>query len=113
MATKILDVQNLCKYFELRKGIFSTPLQIKAVDNVSLDLNHGEAISLVGESGSGKTTLGMTILRLHEPTSGEIFFKGKDITHTKLKDLMWYRLESALVQQDPFGALPLESPSAS
>jgi peptide/nickel transport system ATP-binding protein len=103
---KILEVKGLLKYFEIRKGLLSNPLYIKAVDNVSFDLNAGEAISLVGESGSGKTTLGKTILRLFPPTGGEIYFKGNDITNLSTKDLMWYRLNAALVQQDPFGALP-------
>jgi peptide/nickel transport system ATP-binding protein len=103
---KILKVKNLLKYFEIRKGLLSNPLNIKAVDDVSFELNAGEAISLVGESGSGKTTLGKTILRLFPPTGGKIYFRGRDITNLKIKDLMWYRLKAALVQQDPFGALP-------
>ncbi|RJS76026.1 ABC transporter ATP-binding protein [Candidatus Bathyarchaeota archaeon] len=103
---ELLEVENLRKWFELRKGLFSSPLYVKAVDGVSFKLKKGEAISLVGESGSGKTTLGKTILRLYEPTGGTIKIKGRDITHLKSNELMWYRRETALIEQDPYGALP-------
>lgn len=102
----ILSVADLCKWFELKKGIFGRAGYVKAVDGVTFDLKRGEAVSLVGESGSGKTTLGKTILRLYKPTSGKIIFDGRDITNLKGKDLLWYRRETGLVQQDPFGALP-------
>ena len=106
MSEALLKVENLCKWFEVRKSVFSKPLYLKAVDNVSFELSKGEAVSLVGESGSGKTTLGKTILRLLEPTKGKIFFEGRDVTHLKDKNLMWYRRETSLVQQDPYGAMP-------
>ena len=106
MSETLLKVENLCKWFEVRKSLFSKPLYLKAVDNVSFELSKGEAVSLVGESGSGKTTLGKTILRLLEPTKGRILFEGKDVTHLKDKELMWYRRETSLVQQDPYGAMP-------
>lgn len=102
----LLSVRDLRKWHELRKGIFGGKDYVKAVDYVSFDLNRGEAISLVGESGSGKTTLGKTILRLYEPTGGKITFDGIDLTNPDSKSLMWYRRETGLVQQDPFGALP-------
>ncbi|MDH7477750.1 MAG: ABC transporter ATP-binding protein [Candidatus Bathyarchaeota archaeon] len=102
----LLSVRELRKWFELRKGLFGKAGYVKAVDGVSFDLNKGDAISLVGESGSGKTTLGKTILRLYKPTSGQILFEGKDITNLKPKQLMSYREETGLVQQDPYGALP-------
>lgn len=102
----LLSVIDLCKWFELRKGIFGKADYVKAVDGVSFDLERGEAISLVGESGSGKTTLGKTILRLYDPTSGKIIFDGREVTNIKSKNLMRYRRETGLVQQDPFGALP-------
>lgn len=106
MHTPILEVEGLRKYFEVRRGLFGRRGYIKAVDGVSLTLSKGEAISIVGESGCGKTTLGKTILRLYEPTNGRIVFNGKDITHLSWKELKWYRRETGLVQQDPFGALP-------
>jgi len=102
----ILTVEDLRKFFELRKGLFSKPVYVKAVDGVTFTLKKGESISLVGESGSGKTTLGKTILRLYEPTKGKIIFKDKDVTHLSSESLMWYRRETSLIQQDPYGALP-------
>jgi len=102
----LLIVEGLKKYFEIRRGIFAEPEYIRAVDDVSFDLKKGEAISIVGESGSGKTTLGKTILKLYEPTEGKITIKGRDITHIGHDDLIWYRREASLIQQDPFGALP-------
>jgi len=104
-VNSLLKVENLKKWFEIKKGLFSPTLYVRAVDGVSFQLLSGEAISLVGESGSGKTTLGKTILRLYEPTSGKLYFEGKDITHLDDKNSLWYRRETALIQQDPFGAL--------
>ena len=106
MSEPLLYVENLKKYFEIKRGLFGRKGYVKTVDGVSLSLGRGESISIVGESGCGKTTLGKTILRLYEPTDGKIIFDGKDITHLKWKELRWYRRETGLVQQDPFGALP-------
>jgi peptide/nickel transport system ATP-binding protein len=104
--TPLLRLENLKKYFEIDQGLFKESVNIKAVDDITFEMDKGEAISLVGESGSGKTTLGMTILRLHDPTEGKIILRGREITNFNQKDLMWYRREAALIQQDPFGALP-------
>ncbi|MCR8501820.1 MAG: ABC transporter ATP-binding protein, partial [Candidatus Korarchaeota archaeon] len=104
--TVLLRVKDLKKYFFIKRSILSPPLILKAVDGVSFMINRGEAVSLVGESGSGKTTLGKTLLKLYEPTSGQIIFKGKDVTYLDGKDLLWYRRETGLVQQDPYGAMP-------
>jgi len=106
MTDYLLEVKNLRKWFEIRKGFLAKPLYVKAVDGVTFELDRGEAVSLVGESGSGKTTLGKTILRLYEPTDGKMIFDGKDITHLDAKNILWYRRQTGLVQQDPFGALP-------
>lgn len=106
MSNELLRVEELKVWFDIKKGLFSKPVYVKAVDGVNFTLNSGESISLVGESGSGKTTLGKTILRLYKPTSGRIIFDGKDISDSDLKDIKWYRRETGLVQQDPFGALP-------
>ena len=106
MSEPLLYVENLKKYFEIKRGLFGRKGYVKAVDGVSLSLGRGESISIVGESDCGKTTLGKTILRLYEPTDGKIIFDGRDITHLKWKELRWYRRETGLVQQDPFGALP-------
>ncbi|MEM2738699.1 MAG: dipeptide/oligopeptide/nickel ABC transporter ATP-binding protein, partial [Candidatus Bathyarchaeia archaeon] len=102
----LLSVKELCKWFELKKGLFGKAGYVKAVDGVSFDLKKGDAVSLVGESGSGKTTLGKTILRLYKPTKGTIIFEGREITNLKSRQLLDYRKETGLVQQDPYGALP-------
>lgn len=102
----LLRAQDLKMWFEVRRGLFAEPVPLKAVDGVTFDLGEGEAVSVVGESGSGKTTLGKTILRLYKPTGGKLIFKGKDITSLNEKELMWYKRETALVQQDPYGAMP-------
>lgn len=106
MNNELLRVEELKVWFDIKKGLFSRPVYVKAVDGVNFTLDISESISLVGESGSGKTTLGKTILRLYKPTSGKIIFSGKDISDSDLKDMKWYRRETGLVQQDPFGALP-------
>jgi peptide/nickel transport system ATP-binding protein len=107
LNNSLLNVKNLKKYFEIKRGsIFGKKVFLKAVDGVDLTLKKGESISVVGESGCGKTTLGKTILRLYEPSDGQIIFDGKDITHLGWNELLWYRRFTGLVQQDPFGALP-------
>lgn len=106
MNNELLRVENLKVWFEIRKGFLSHPMYVRAVEDVNFSLNKGESISLVGESGSGKTTLGKTILRLYKPTNGKIIFENKDITDVDSNNIKWYRQETGLVQQDPFGALP-------
>ncbi len=101
----LLRVRDLRKWYEVRRMFFK-PVYVKAVDGVSFDIMAGEAVSLVGESGCGKSTLGRTVLRLLKPTSGKIIFDGKDISNAEPKELKWYRRETGLVQQNPFGALP-------
>ena len=102
----LLRVEGLRKWFSIRRGLFAPPLTLRAVDGVTFDLARGEAVSLVGESGSGKTTLGKTILRLYEPTDGKIIFKGREVSNLNDEELLWYRRETGLVQQDPYGAMP-------
>jgi peptide/nickel transport system ATP-binding protein len=95
----------LKKYFEFKKGIFSKPQYIRAVDGVSFSVNKGTTLGVVGESGSGKTTLGLTILRLIEPTSGIILFNGRDIMHLNKDELKWFRRSTGIVFQDPYSSL--------
>ncbi|MEM7028504.1 MAG: oligopeptide/dipeptide ABC transporter ATP-binding protein [Chloroflexota bacterium] len=102
--TAILNVQNLKKYFPIRTGIFAhTPL--RAVDDVSFDVQRSETIGLVGESGSGKTTLGLCLLRLIEPTAGEILFEGKDFTNANADETRLLRQQFQVVFQDPLDSL--------
>jgi len=99
--SKLVEVKNLKQYFTAG-GNFFRPRYIKAVDNVSLYINRGETLGLVGESGCGKTTIGRTILRLYEPTSGKIYYDGKDITKV---DMLPYRRKMQIVFQDPYSSL--------
>lgn len=101
---KLLKVKNLKKYFPLKISMNKTAY-VRAVDDVSFDLNQRETLGLVGESGSGKTTTGMTILRLYEPTGGVIKFNEQDITHINQKALRKYRKQMQIVFQDPFASL--------
>ena len=102
MADTLVEVKNLKEYFNIATGAFTTK-PLKAVDDVSFSIHRGETLGLVGESGCGKTTVGRTLLHLYKPTSGQIFFDGKEIK-TK-KDLLEYRKKSAMVFQDPYSSL--------
>ena len=106
MAENILEVSNLCKYFDITKSAFGAKQILKAVDNVSFNVKKGETFGLVGESGCGKTTLGRTIVHLYKPTSGTIKFKGEDITAAKNdKEFMKYRRHLQMIFQDPYASL--------
>lgn len=103
---KILEVKNLKKYFTLKDSLFSRDkVQIKAVDDISFDLCEGETLGLVGESGSGKSTAGRSILRLIEPTQGEIIYRDQDITKLKGEALRRFRRNAQMIFQDPYASL--------
>lgn len=95
-----IQVRNLKKYFETKKGL------LHAVEDVSFDIKKGETLGLVGESGCGKSTCGRAIIRLHEPTSGEIYMKGENIIKRKTRqDIRRLRREMQIVFQDPYSSL--------
>ncbi len=102
----ILQIRNLKTHFPINKGLFGKAKDVvKAVDDVSFDVFPGETLGLVGESGCGKTTLGRTILRLVEPTSGEIIFTGINITKLDSKSLRSLRRDIQIIFQDPYSSL--------
>ncbi|HQY51916.1 MAG TPA: dipeptide ABC transporter ATP-binding protein [Ignavibacteria bacterium] len=106
MSENLIEVKNLKKYFPIKKGVFSKTIgNVKAVDDVSFTIKKGETLGLVGESGCGKTTVGRTILRLIEPTAGEVFFRGKDITKISEQELKTYRKKMQIIFQDPYSSL--------
>lgn len=102
----LLEINKLQKYFPIRAGLLSRVVaNVKAVDDMSFKVKRGEVVGLVGESGSGKTTAGRSILRLIEPTGGQIVFNGDDITHISKKELRSFRREMQIIFQDPFASL--------
>ena len=106
MNEVLLEVKNLVKHFPVKAGIFQrTVAVVKAVDGVSFQIKKGETFGLVGESGCGKTTTGRCVLMLETPTSGEIVFKGVDITKLSQKQLRKLRPKMQIVFQDPFSSL--------
>jgi peptide/nickel transport system ATP-binding protein len=101
----LLSVQDLQVWFELRRFGFGHAGYVHAVDHVSFDLHHGEAIAIVGESGCGKSSLMKTILGLNRITGGAIYYKGQSIAGMKHSELRKYRAQVGYVQQDPYGAM--------
>ncbi len=104
---KLVEVRHLKKYFPITRGIiFQRRIgDIKAVDDVSFDIFKGETLGLVGESGSGKTTIGRTLLRLHEPTEGDIRFDNIDITELDASEMRGIRRRMQMIFQDPYASL--------
>lgn len=99
---KLVEVKHLKQYFGTNKNV------VKAIDDISFDIYEGETFGLVGESGSGKSTTGRALLRLYQPTDGEILFEGKDIaTLTKGKELLEFRKEAQMIFQDPYASLDI------
>jgi oligopeptide transport system ATP-binding protein len=102
----ILQIKNLKKYYPIRTGFFLKHTgDVKALDGVSFDVPAGSTLGLVGESGCGKSTLGKAIIRLHEPTSGDIIFEGKRFNELKGADLRRARQDVQMIFQDPFASL--------
>ena len=102
----LLEIRNLKKYFPIGEGLFSRGKEmVKAVDDVTLAVRDGETLGLVGESGCGKSTLGRTILRLIEPTAGEVIFQGKNLLSMSQRELRDMRREMQIIFQDPYASL--------
>lgn len=105
-ADNLIKVRNLVKYFPVRGGALQRVQGwVKAVDDVSFDIRAGETLGLVGESGCGKTTIGHSILRLIEPTSGEVMFENQDLLAMRANDLKDMRREMQIIFQDPYSCL--------
>lgn len=106
MSETILEVKSLKKYFPIKKSIWGQPLvEVKAVDDVSFSIKQGETFGIVGESGCGKSTLGRTIIRLSEPTSGEVNFLNQNFLSLTNKSLRDARKQIQMIFQDPYSSL--------
>jgi ABC-type oligopeptide transport system ATPase subunit len=106
IVTTVLEIKDLKKWFPITAGILGrTRGYVKAVDGVDIDIEEGETYGLVGESGSGKTTVGRCILKLIQPTSGAIIYRGQDITKLKGQAFVEVRRKFGIVFQDPYASL--------
>src|SRR3954471_5332956 len=102
----LIEVTDLKKHFPIRKGVLGRTVgNVLAVDGISFSINEGETLGLVGESGGGKTTVGRTVLRLIEPTSGQIKIRGQDISGLSKTEMRPLRRQMQIVFQDPFSSL--------
>lgn len=102
---ELLRVENLKKYYEVKKGGLNKKAILKAVDDVSFVISKGETLSVVGESGCGKSTTGKLILRIEDPTDGRILFRDEDIAKKSINELKEYRKSVQIIFQDPYSSL--------
>lgn len=105
MKQALLEVKNLVKYYPVRKGLFGKGDPVKAVDGVSLTVFKGETLSIVGESGCGKSTVGRCLLRLVEPTAGQVLFEGEDLLRMNAARLREIRKDLQIIFQNPYASL--------
>src|SRR6266576_3188565 len=107
MNQALIEIRNLTKIFPLGESMLGARAkgEVRAVDDVSLDIHSGETLGLVGESGSGKSTLGRLVLRLIEPTSGSVYFDGRELLKASRGELRQLRLDMQIIFQDPFSSL--------
>ncbi|MFX1513145.1 MAG: ATP-binding cassette domain-containing protein, partial [Promethearchaeota archaeon] len=106
LPNSIISVHHLIKFFEIRGGVLNRLAgYVHAVNNVTLEVPRGKTLGIVGESGCGKTTLGKTIIRLYEPTSGEMYYNGMDIASINLRQFHKYRRRMQMVFQDPYASM--------
>lgn len=106
MSEILLKVENLTKNFPIYGGVFSREVaSVKAVQDVSFEIKQGETLGLVGESGCGKSTLGRCVIRLLDPSSGKVTFKGEDITKVEGEHLRELRKKMQIIFQDPYASL--------
>lgn len=101
----LLKAVDLKKYFPVRNFFGTSTKYVKAVDGINLEIRKGECFGLVGESGCGKSTLGRTLIRMYEPTGGQIFYDGEDISKKKKKEILPYHKRMQIIFQDPYSAL--------
>ena len=102
----LVEIKDLKKYFPVNRGLFGKAhSNVQAVDGISFTINKGETLGLVGESGCGKTTCGRTIIKLYEPTSGQIIYDGHDLSKLSPKQMLPYRKKIQMIFQDPYASL--------
>src|SRR5438552_2351793 len=106
MKAPLLEVRDLRKWYDIRAGVIPRVHgHVRAVDGVSFSVRPREVLGIAGESGSGKSTIGRCVLRLIEPTSGEIKFAGRDVTRLERGELRLFRRKAQMIFQDPYGSL--------
>ena len=105
MSDILLEVRDLKQHFPLKGGLFQPKRVVKAVDGISFAIKKGETLGLVGESGCGKSTAGRSILQLYRPTSGQVLFRGEDITKKQGEDMRKIRRKLQMIFQDPYASL--------